>query len=132
MSFHRHCQVLEAARAADDLAEHAEWNAQLHELGEVEVKHAVRVRIVSLHSDDVRNPQLPKKFQALKKQRTRIRWTNIATALLLLAASWPVCHCLKRERRDRHRALRKSIAVLWFENLSEDKSNAYFPDDIPD
>ena len=34
--------ILLSARAADDLAQYAEWNAQLHEIGEAEVKHGVR------------------------------------------------------------------------------------------
>src|SRR5215210_2391448 len=48
--------ILLSARSANDLAEHAEWKAQLHELGEVEVKHGVRVRVASLYSDGFGNP----------------------------------------------------------------------------
>src|SRR6476646_2978382 len=54
--------ILLSASAGDDLAEQAEWNAQLHQLGEVEVKHGVRVRIASLHSDGVGNPGVPQKL----------------------------------------------------------------------
>ena len=78
--------ILLSKRVADDLGEYEQWRPLLHDLGECEVKHGMRVSIVNLHADQVGNPQLPKRFQALKKQRTRIRWAGIATALLLLAA----------------------------------------------
>src|SRR5947207_15636490 len=78
--------ILVSKHVAEDLGEYEQWRPLLHDLGECEVKHGMRVSIVNLHADQVGNPQLPKRFQALKKQRTRIRWAGIATALLLLAA----------------------------------------------
>src|SRR5205085_2007942 len=51
--------ILLSARAADDLAEHAEWKPQLHELGELQIKHGVRLRVASLYSDGVGNAALP-------------------------------------------------------------------------
>jgi len=35
--------ILLSKRAADDLAQYAEWRSRLHELGEVEVKHGLRI-----------------------------------------------------------------------------------------
>src|SRR5690349_3057423 len=55
--------ILLSTRAADDLAQYDEWKAQLHPLGEVEVKHGVRLGLVSLHNDEVGNPELPGKIQ---------------------------------------------------------------------
>ena len=40
---------------------------------------------LNLYTDEAGNAQLPKKFQALKKRGTRVRWTAIAGALLALA-----------------------------------------------
>ena len=37
----------------------------LHDLGECEVKHGVRVRVVNLYTDEVGNPEVPEKFQAV-------------------------------------------------------------------
>src|SRR5205807_3503242 len=77
--------------------------------------------------------QLPKRFQALKKQRSRLRYTGIATALLLLAAIVATFVIVsKKSARSTLAVSEKSIAVLPFENLSDDKANAYFADGIQD
>src|ERR1700719_4755442 len=78
--------ILLSKRVADDLGEYEHWRPLLHDLGECEVKHGVRVSIVNLHADEAGNPQLPKKFQALKKHKARMRWTIAMAALLALAA----------------------------------------------
>src|SRR6266478_2050008 len=77
--------ILLSKRVADDLGEYEHWRPPLHDLGECEVKHGVRVAIVSLYADQVGNPQLPKKFQALKKHSARVRWAAVTAALLALA-----------------------------------------------
>src|SRR5205823_4154205 len=116
-----------------DLEHYGHWQPLLHGLGEVEVKHGVRIGIVNLYRDDIGNSQLPKSFQALKKRRTRIRWAGIATALLLLAGvTAAFLIILRKPMRWASNAPEKSIAVLPFENRSEDKANAYFADGIQD
>src|SRR6202171_2697270 len=77
--------ILLSKRVADDLGEYEHWRPLLHDLGECEVKHGTRVSIVNLHADEVGNPQPPKKFQALKKHKARMRWATTAAALLALA-----------------------------------------------
>src|SRR6202049_3462828 len=66
--------VLVSKRVADDLGEYEHWRPLLHDLGECEVKHGMRVSIANLHADQVGNPQPPKKFQTLKKRSARMRW----------------------------------------------------------
>src|SRR5437870_11728826 len=78
--------ILLSKRVAEDLQEYEHWRPLLHDLGVCEVKHGTRVAIVNLHADEVGNPQLPKKFQALKKHSTRMRWAAAAAAMLALAA----------------------------------------------
>ena len=78
--------ILVSKHVAEDLEQYAHWKPYLHDLGECEVKHGVRVGVTNLYSDEVGNPQLPKKFQALKKRRTHVRWTEAAIALLVLGA----------------------------------------------
>src|SRR6266850_5365791 len=78
--------ILLSRHAAEDLEQYGHWQPLLHDLGECEVKHGVRLGVVNLYRDDVGNPQLPKRFQALRKRRTRIRWAGIATALLIVVA----------------------------------------------
>jgi class 3 adenylate cyclase len=65
--------ILLSKHVANDLQEHRQWSSCLHDLGECEVKHGMRMSIVNLHADQVGNPQLPKKFQALKKHKARMR-----------------------------------------------------------
>ncbi|PYI87899.1 MAG: hypothetical protein DMF03_12355, partial [Verrucomicrobia bacterium] len=53
--------VLLSKHVAEDLEEYDHWRPLLHDLGACEVKHGVRVGITNLYSDEVGNPQLPKK-----------------------------------------------------------------------
>jgi TolB-like protein/Tfp pilus assembly protein PilF len=96
--------ILVSKRVADDLEQYARWRHLLHDLGTCEVKHGVTLALVNLYSDEIGNPGLPKKFKGHEAREEKVE------------ASAP--------------AARKSIAVLPFENLSEDKANAYFADGI--
>ncbi len=125
--------ILVSKHVADDLEQYAHWKPYLHDLGECEVKHGVRVGVTNLYSDEIGNPQLPKKFQVLKKRRTHVRWAEMATALLVLGAVVAVfALVLYRPVRSMMAAPEKSIAVLPFENLSRDPDNAYFATGIQD
>jgi TolB-like protein/Flp pilus assembly protein TadD len=125
--------ILLSKRVSDDLGEYEHWRPLLHALGECEVKHGVRVSIANLHADEVGNPQLPKKFQALKKHTARMRWATTVAALLALAAIVAGIAIFSRNRgRSTLPAPEKSIAILPFENLSDDKTNAYFAEGIQD
>jgi len=125
--------ILLSKHVANDLQEHRQWSSCLHDLGECEVKHGMRMSIVNLHADQVGNPQLPKKFQALKKHRARMRSTGAAAALLALAVIVAGIVMFSRNRvRSPLAAPEKSIAVLPFENLSSEKENAYFAGGIQD
>ena len=53
--------ILISKRVADDLAQDRVWQPLLHDLGEIELKHGVRVGIVNLHSAEIGNPQAPAK-----------------------------------------------------------------------
>ena len=78
--------ILLSEHVAEDLEQYPHWQPYLHELGECEVKHGLRVGVVNVYADEVGNSQPPKKFQALKKHRARVRWAEVAVALLVLAA----------------------------------------------
>jgi adenylate cyclase len=94
--------ILVSKRVADDLEHYAQWRPLLHDLGTCEVKHGVSLALFNLYSDEIGNPEPPTKF------RTDERKIDIVAPA----------------------APRKSIAVLPFENLSEDKANVYFADGI--
>src|SRR5262249_24259621 len=87
----------------------------------------------NLYSDEVGNSKLPSKLVAVRKHRARVRWAEISIGLLALGAI--IAGVLFFARRRAHSTvavLDKSIAVLPFENLSEEKANAYFADGIQD
>src|SRR5438105_11457692 len=125
--------ILLSKHVAEDLGEYEHWRPLLHDLGECEVKHGMRVSIVNLHADQVGNPQLPKKFQALKKHRAR-RHSAMAMAMLLALAAIIAgfVFFLRRPVHPTLSVLAKSIAVLPFHNLSEEKANAYFAEGVQD
>jgi class 3 adenylate cyclase len=107
--------ILLSKHVAEDLEEYVQWRPLLHDLGICEVKHGVRVTVVNLYADHAGNPQLPKKYQALKKHRSRVRWAEVAVALLLLAAIiGALIFALRRPPRPTLSIAEKSIAVLPF------------------
>ncbi len=58
--------ILLSKRVAEDLEQYGDWQAQLHDLGEVEVKHGVRVHVFNLYTDDLGNPEVPEKLRNVK------------------------------------------------------------------
>ena len=51
--------ILLSKRIADDLSQYRHWRPHLHDLGEWEVKHGLRLHIVNLEKDGLGNPALP-------------------------------------------------------------------------
>ncbi|PYK13868.1 MAG: hypothetical protein DME64_12590 [Verrucomicrobia bacterium] len=124
--------ILLSKRVAEDLETHEKWRPLLHDLGSCEVKHGVRVAVVNLYTDQVGNAKVPLKL-AVQKRRTRMRWAAMTTALLALAAIVGGIAIFSRNRAQLIlTAPEKSIAVLPFENLSDDKANAYLAEGIQD
>jgi TolB-like protein/Tfp pilus assembly protein PilF len=125
--------ILLSKHVADDLEHYPRWQPYLHSLGECEVKHGVRIVVVNLYNDEVGNPKAPTKLQAVQQRRARTRWAAIVTVLLLLSAIVAAFVIVSNKLATSTWAPpKKSIAVLPFENLSDDKSNAYFADGIQD
>src|SRR6202047_348082 len=57
--------ILVSKRVADDLEQYPQWRPQLHDLGECEVKHGVRVSVVNLYTHELGNADLPAKFKTV-------------------------------------------------------------------
>ena len=151
--------ILVSKHMAEDLEQYGQWKRHLHDLGECEVKHGVRVSVVNLYTEDHGNPEVPQKFRQARKAATPMvrekkgRGWVIAAAVVLIAAliigavllsrrsapvatgtgALPAPHAPTATPMPTAAAIpEKSIAVLPFENLSEDKANAYFADGIQD
>jgi TolB-like protein/class 3 adenylate cyclase/Tfp pilus assembly protein PilF len=123
--------ILLSKHVAEDLEEYQRWRPLLHDLGSCEVKHGVRVSVVNLYDDQFGNAKLPQRFATVQKLRARLRWAATVAALLALAGIVAsVVMFFPYGERSVPAAPEKSIAVLPFENRSEDKANAYFADGI--
>jgi TolB-like protein/Tfp pilus assembly protein PilF len=55
--------ILVSKRVADDLEHYSQWRSLLHELGECEVKHGLRLHLVNVYNNEVGNAQAPEKFR---------------------------------------------------------------------
>jgi TolB-like protein/class 3 adenylate cyclase len=129
--------ILVSQRVAEDIGQTREWMPLLHEIGECEVKHRLKIHLFNLYADDFGNPVLPASLAAaigssMREHRTR-RWSILAAAVTLLAIILAALWAWSMQRtRERTFAADKSIAVLPFENFSDDKANAFFADGIQD
>jgi TolB-like protein/class 3 adenylate cyclase/Tfp pilus assembly protein PilF len=150
--------ILLSGHLAEDLTQYRHWQPYLHDLGECEVKHGLRLHLFNLYKDNLGNPHLPDKLKRRRrwKQTSGVsvrpvitpRWPNyLLTAVLLvsavaLAISFSVFYrrgspAIARSSSEKAvdgglPIAEKSIAVLPFENRSEEKANAYFADGVQD
>src|SRR5438105_9211411 len=143
--------ILLSKHIADDLGEYRHWQPYLRDLGECEVKHGLILHLVNLCKNGLGNPQVPEKLKRRKRWKetgpvrpvASPRWPRwaLAAALLFSGCALAISFTIFL----RHRAITsetfgnltgavpdKSIAVLPFENLSDDKQNAYFADGVQD
>jgi TolB-like protein/class 3 adenylate cyclase/Tfp pilus assembly protein PilF len=151
--------ILLSGHVADDLSQYRHWQPYLHDLGECEVKHGLRLHLFNLYKENLGNPQVPEKLRRKRK------WKQAATVHPISTPHWPKLVLIAALLVSTialvissliffHRAStappsasaspavtvtspappipEKSIAVLPFENLSNEKENAYFADGVQD
>ena len=153
--------ILLSRHVAEDLEHYPRWRSDLHELGECEVKHGVRVSVVNFYTAELGNPHLPEKLRNTQQfavqtqtapitraKRSFVGLGIFAAGFLLISlaiATLIFAPAILRSRNKtpngnpasgNERATKaipeKSIAVLPFESLSEEKANAYFAEGIQD
>src|SRR5437870_4663578 len=136
--------ILLSKHVADDLEQYRQWRSHLHDLGECEVKHDVRVHVVNLYTDELGNQAVPEKLRQVKatqpapaiaasEPKPARRSRGLTAALIIVAALVGAGGFYIFSHRSGAKAIpEKSIAVLPFENLSRDPDNAYFADGIQD
>src|SRR5213595_1297365 len=149
--------ILLSAHVAEDLAQYRQWQPWLHDLGECEVKHGLHLHLFNLYKENLGNPQVPEKLRRTRRWKRGSdivrpvslprRPRSLLVLALVVAALAMVISSLTFFQRVSLRMTRsippeetaskgavlipeKSIAVLPFENRSEDKANAYFADGI--
>ena len=85
--------ILLSQRVADDLVQYTRWRSQLHELGDVEVKHGVRVSLVNLYTDEVGNPEVPQSLRRavgrkpIEKARVPVRSQRLLATICVSCAA---------------------------------------------
>ncbi len=55
--------ILLSLHGADDLIQYRQWAPRLHDVGDCEVKHGVRLHLVNLYAESLGKAALPEKFQ---------------------------------------------------------------------
>jgi TolB-like protein/class 3 adenylate cyclase/Tfp pilus assembly protein PilF len=150
--------ILLSKRVAEDLEQYRQWQPCLHDLGECEVKHDVRVHVVNLYTEELGNSEVPEKFKLQRGRKKAampmgaslgrsaiMRWAGVGAVILILGGIgvW-LLHSKSSTKAPANAVVapsitnpvptipEKSIAVLPFENLSRDPDNAYFADGIQD
>src|SRR5438093_750445 len=147
--------ILLSAHLAEDLAQYRHWQPYLHDLGECEVKHGLRLHLFNLYKDGLGNPQVPGKLRRRRKWKQesdtvrpvsllRLPRSLLVLALVVAALAMVISSLTffqrvslipstpPEETASKGAVLipEKSIAILPFENLSGEKANAYFADGI--
>jgi len=122
--------ILLSKHVAEDLQHYSEWRPYLHDVGQCEVKHEEMISIVNLYTKELGNPNPPRlKPTGIEVRRRRRRNAFLLAGSCLAALLIAGFFLLPRASA---RKVDKSIAVLPFQNLSDDQQNAYFADGIQD
>src|SRR5947199_6555555 len=150
--------ILLSAHIAEDLVHYRHWQPYLHDIGECEVKHGRRLHLFNLYKDNLGNRQVPRKLMGQKRRRQGAAWSRLfsgpgwpkvalTVALLVLAVALVISSLMFVHRAPPRKMTStaaeptgsvasaipaKNVAVLPFENFSDDKDNAYFADGIQD
>jgi TolB-like protein/Flp pilus assembly protein TadD len=149
--------ILLSKHVADDLSQYRHWQPYLRDLGECEVKHGLRLHLFNLCKDNLGNPQVPEKLKRGRRKHAAdvsvrpiraprplprfllliaLAMAGVAVIIVFLIffrrAPPPASRAVAEVTASDAAALipEKSIAILPFENSSDDKANAYFADGI--
>jgi TolB-like protein/class 3 adenylate cyclase/Tfp pilus assembly protein PilF len=132
--------ILLSQHLAADLAEYSHWRPHLHDLGECVVKHGFKLHLVNFHNGSVGNPDRPLRLREADTSRAdlnrkaatsrrRVFWLG-ALALLLLMAAVATFMMLRGAPKGTPEVPEKSVAILPFENWSDESKDSYFADGV--
>jgi eukaryotic-like serine/threonine-protein kinase len=132
--------ILISKAVADVLDQVSTWKTALHDLGDAEVKHGLRVHLYNLYTDEAGNRELPQKLRSAQATesaaRSRSKRKNLSQAVvvtIVIATLAVVVFFLLRRSNNRDGELavvpavkhRRSVAVLGFKNLAGKPDEAW-------
>src|SRR6476620_9238689 len=139
--------ILLSKRVAEDLEQFKHWRPHLHQLGECEVKHGEKIEIVNLFTTELGNSDRPQRLTRPLEKTERlpisiehpkprnslpIIGAGAVIAALAIGGYFVWQHQKPKASSVGPAVLEKSVAVLPFEKLSEEKANAFFTDGVQD
>jgi class 3 adenylate cyclase len=96
--------ILLSKHVAEDLEHDERWRPCLHDLGQCEVKHGLRVELVNLYNSEAGNPELPEKIRRTRRKRVANSALILSSAgilgLLVLGSSWFVTAHFQKPNDD--------------------------------
>ena len=131
--------ILVSQRVANDLEQYRQWAPRLHDLGECEVKHGVRLFLFNLYDREVGNPERPAKLKSaaqVGRSNTRNPKSILAFTLGALLLLGLIGYLALRRgpastpANEPH--VIRSIAVLPLDNYSGDPNQDYFAEGMTD
>ena len=96
--------ILLSKHVAEDLEHDERWQPCLHDLGQCEVKHGIRVELVNLYNPEAGNPELPEKIRRARRRQLATSALVLSGAgilgLLILGSSWFVTAHFQKPNED--------------------------------
>jgi serine/threonine protein kinase/tetratricopeptide (TPR) repeat protein len=112
--------ILLSKTIADVLGQLSAWQGKFHDLGEVEVKHGVRVHVFNLVAEEAGNPATPQKVQEQRSRNGKALFLSekmvFAVLLALLATGVGTVVWKYSKRSAGGKSFRPTVAVLGFKN----------------
>jgi serine/threonine protein kinase/TolB-like protein len=134
--------ILISKSVADVLDQVSTWKTALHDLGETEVKHGVRVHLYNLYTDEAGNPELPQKFRSaqttaaaarFQAKRKKLSLGVVATGLIaaLLVGGY-IYYRHSQVSPQPPLKQRRTVAVLKFKNATSRPESAWLSTALPE
>jgi class 3 adenylate cyclase/tetratricopeptide (TPR) repeat protein len=117
--------ILASQSVADVLGQLSSWKDYLHDLGDAEVKHGVRIHLYNLYTDQVGNAELPQKLHTAQKTAATVRSKTKRKKLALGVVAAGVIASLATvgffyQRRGHALTDKDTIALVDFTNTTGD------------
>jgi class 3 adenylate cyclase/Tfp pilus assembly protein PilF/TolB-like protein len=132
--------ILVSKSVADVLEQMSSWKVMLHDLGDAEVKHGVRVHLYNLYTDNAGNRELPQKLRTAqttvatarsRSKRKKLSLGVVATGVIAALVVGGFFLVRRRNNKDMESTAspaikhRRSVAVLGFKNLAGKPDEAW-------